>query len=214
MAGSAGVGSPSDATPRICHMSIITLASLNSHAKGPAGRFFAQKLFSAKPLSWAVPTNYRWKRSPTASQLDGKAFIAPPLVGNPAVTALELVGAGLGFAFAQASLERVNAPKGFRLKIPIFAVRHTDSPPLAVRFFSILSEPRSTRNSVEAAILGRYPDRVTRIASRFVGTWQRSAGAMWADEGGHHVAGGTRTGAPVPHTAAALVRLCEPRQAR
>jgi len=74
------------------------------------------------------------------------------LVGNPAATALELVGAGLGFAFAQASLERVNAPKGFRLRKTIFAVRHTDSPPLAVRFFSIISEPRSTRNSVEAAI--------------------------------------------------------------
>ena len=156
-----------------------------AHAQPPAGRFLCSKAVFTEAFKLAVPANYRWKRSPTASQLDGKAFIAPPLLGNPAarhellscciaagfrpnfryeatspLTALELVGAGLGFAFAQASLERVkpdgvsfvDVPKGFRLKMPIFAVRHTESPPLAVRFFSIISELRSTRNRVEAAI--------------------------------------------------------------
>ena len=149
-----------------------------THTQPPPGRSLCSQAVFSEAFKLAVPAQYGWNRSPTAPELDGKDFIAPPLSGNPAarhelltccsaagfrpnfryeatspLTALELVRAGLGLAFVQASLERVkpdgvsfvDAPKGFRLKMPIYAVRHSRSPPLAVRFFSIIGELRSAK---------------------------------------------------------------------
>ena len=152
-----------------------------AHTQPPPGQFLNSRAVFSEAFRLAVPTEYGWKRPPTAPQVDGKDFIAPPLSSNAAarhellrhceaagfrpniryeaaspLTALELVSAGLGMALVQESLERikpdgvlfVGVPKGFRLKMPIYAVRHADCPPLATHFFSKIAELRSAKNQI------------------------------------------------------------------